>query len=234
MNKTEKVYVESLLFINSRINQFYSDDKKSEAVSFGCFKKAWIFKEKCAVIDFSYDGVNFAFNLFPVECGKVRVDLLQRKGDSNFVLPGSSQGHVSILNKSDILDALKVIDSKCQEIVNSIFSKESYKVKGGAEERSKRVGILTLPLNKNYGGNLQAYALLKVITFLGHKAIFINRRLPAPANLKQEKSKALLYSNTVGLSKKPDNRKFIDDNFPKITRVFFSSNDLIPPHSREL
>lgn len=37
-----------------------------------------------------------------------------------------------------------------------------------------RIGILTLPLENNYGGNLQAYALQKVLCDLGHDALTIN------------------------------------------------------------
>ena len=32
-----------------------------------------------------------------------------------------------------------------------------------------RIGILTLPLNQNYGGILQAYALQTVLERLGHE-----------------------------------------------------------------
>jgi hypothetical protein len=38
-----------------------------------------------------------------------------------------------------------------------------------------KIGLLTLPLHTNYGGNLQAYALMKVLKDLGHEVILINR-----------------------------------------------------------
>lgn len=38
-----------------------------------------------------------------------------------------------------------------------------------------KVGILTLPLETNYGGNLQAFALQKTIRDMGHEAITIDR-----------------------------------------------------------
>lgn len=45
-----------------------------------------------------------------------------------------------------------------------------------------RIGIITLPLHTNYGGILQAYALQKVLTGIGHSATLIDRecktRLP--------------------------------------------------------
>lgn len=39
-----------------------------------------------------------------------------------------------------------------------------------------RVGILTLPLHANYGGNLQAYALMHSLRRMGHEPILIARR----------------------------------------------------------
>lgn len=39
-----------------------------------------------------------------------------------------------------------------------------------------KIGILTVPFNNNYGGFLQAFALKKVLTDMGHEVIFISRR----------------------------------------------------------
>lgn len=38
-----------------------------------------------------------------------------------------------------------------------------------------KIGILTLPLHTNYGGNLQAYALMTVLKKMGHEAWMIDR-----------------------------------------------------------
>lgn len=38
-----------------------------------------------------------------------------------------------------------------------------------------RIGVLTLPLHNNFGGILQAYALQKALTGLGHKAVLIDK-----------------------------------------------------------
>lgn len=43
-----------------------------------------------------------------------------------------------------------------------------------------RIGILTLPFNNNYGGYLQAYALMTVISQLGHEPTMIMRRHDKP------------------------------------------------------
>lgn len=44
-----------------------------------------------------------------------------------------------------------------------------------------RIGILTLPFNNNYGGFLQAYALMTVLKQMGHDVELINRRANKPA-----------------------------------------------------
>lgn len=39
-----------------------------------------------------------------------------------------------------------------------------------------KIGILTLPFNNNYGGYLQAYALMTVLRQMGHDIELIYRR----------------------------------------------------------
>ncbi|MCF3112117.1 polysaccharide pyruvyl transferase family protein [Niabella sp. CC-SYL272] len=39
-----------------------------------------------------------------------------------------------------------------------------------------RIGVLTLPLHTNYGGNLQAYALMCILRDMGHEVCLINKR----------------------------------------------------------
>lgn len=48
-----------------------------------------------------------------------------------------------------------------------------------------KIGILTLPFNNNYGGYLQAIALMEVLRRLGHEPTLINRRRN-PASLKKK------------------------------------------------
>lgn len=55
-----------------------------------------------------------------------------------------------------------------------------------------RIGILTLPFNNNYGGYLQAYALMTVIRQLGHEPTMIMRRHDSPKVSKPFKIKYTL------------------------------------------
>jgi hypothetical protein len=45
-------------------------------------------------------------------------------------------------------------------------------------DRKRKIGILTLPLDTNYGGILQAYALMEILKRMGHEVWLIKRRQP--------------------------------------------------------
>ncbi|NBA85283.1 polysaccharide pyruvyl transferase family protein [Emticicia sp. CRIBPO] len=47
-----------------------------------------------------------------------------------------------------------------------------------------KIGILTLPLHTNYGGNIQAYALMTVLKRAGHEVCLIDRQLNRPPKWK--------------------------------------------------
>lgn len=53
-----------------------------------------------------------------------------------------------------------------------------------------RIGILTLPLHTNYGGILQAYALQKVLSRMGHQVMIVN--LPLAQEGKKGRTKEFL------------------------------------------
>ncbi len=74
----------------------------------------------------------------------------------------------------------------------------------------KRVGILTLSLHENYGGNLQAFALQKVLQKLGFETILINRQ-PNRLEYKKIQKPFILKELAFGKRfwKKLDNRKRI-------------------------
>jgi hypothetical protein len=61
------------------------------------------------------------------------------------------------------------------------------------EESSKRVAILTQPLDNNYGGILQAYALVHVLRALGCDPIVIDRRSQQKISLKRKLVNCIKY-----------------------------------------
>lgn len=104
-----------------------------------------------------------------------------------------------------------------------------------------KIGILTLPLWNNYGGIIQAYALQKVISNLGHETYLINYHYPVPSTLKIFKNKIVRWIKTYIAFKKnlviyPDYYQnlaiskltldFIDKEINPKTQKLYSFNEL--------
>ncbi|SIS98567.1 polysaccharide pyruvyl transferase family protein [Paracoccus saliphilus] len=97
-----------------------------------------------------------------------------------------------------------------------------------AAARSLQIGILTLPMNRNYGGNLQAFALMQVLRDFGHRPVLLNRRPGSkdpgtvPEDLAPD-ANIPLYADRIGLGKKVQNRIFVEKYMTPISRAFHSS-----------
>lgn len=91
---------------------------------------------------------------------------------------------------------------------------------------ARRVGVMTLPLNANYGGNLQAFALMQALRKLGHAPLFINRRHPKGEDAPPVDTLGPLAGTGIGLPKGLPNAAFTDRWLQPMTRRFFSSADL--------
>ena len=76
------------------------------------------------------------------------------------------------------------------------------------------IGIVTLPLNNNYGGILQNYALQQALIKLGHKptTIYYRFSLPFPRNVLSIIKQFLLGKKLSALHTAPEFKKFISDN----------------------
>jgi hypothetical protein len=95
------------------------------------------------------------------------------------------------------------------------------------KKNKKKIGVLTLPLINNIGGNLQAYALMEKLKQLGHDPVLINRRHKPkdsgpdlPDSYKNRDAQHPLFTNFIGMSKNVPNVKFIDSYISPITRPF--------------
>jgi|GEM_PF-49922 len=101
-----------------------------------------------------------------------------------------------------------------------------------ATARSLQVGILTLPMNRNYGGNLQAFALMQTLRNLGHRPVLVNRRHSVKAHQGTEpedlarEADIPLYADNIGLGSNVPNRLFVEKHLTPITRAFHSSSVL--------
>ena len=149
-------------------------------------RRIWVYKSQVLVADMIYKDVRFAFDLIPVQADRISVDVVQRKSTSSFrvlTLGTKKERLVSSVLVEDGLDAIRVsavklfdrIDRYSEASEDPPFS--SVSTRRGASG-SLNVGVITLPLNKNYGGNLQAFAMMEVVRKLGHAPVLINRRHP--------------------------------------------------------
>ncbi|MHA4741409.1 polysaccharide pyruvyl transferase family protein [Dyadobacter sp. MSC1_007] len=110
----------------------------------------------------------------------------------------------------------------------------------GNENRKMKIGILTLPLHNNYGGILQAYALMTTLKRKGHEARLIKYNPNKPiskwklpfAIIKRLISKYILGRDIVILKEKKvkkDNQniqEFIDQYVQPQTKELFGSHTL--------
>jgi hypothetical protein len=88
---------------------------------------------------------------------------------------------------------------------------------------NKKVGILTLPLGTNYGGVLQAYALLKYLKNIGFDAHFINRRWDNDRTDISYRFQKWFYRNILA----KNFTEFIDEHIRPSTFEMTSQEDII-------
>lgn len=82
-------------------------------------------------------------------------------------------------------------------------------------EEQKKVGVITLPMNANYGCVFQAHAMMAVITKLGYNPILINRRWDETPTL-WHNIKRLMYQKTI---MRPFNKFIINYVSPMTKRL---------------
>lgn len=200
--------------------------------------KVWVYKKICPVVDFSYKGLKFGFNILPAENNLFSVDIVRRQAGHGFSV--TSQGPKQRLGEAVSLEqALDILDAAARKVISGMDQflasdqaalphlapdlERLPKTQGG----QKRVGVITLPFNSNIGGNLQSYALMEVLRQLGHLPVLINRRHPGkvggagPA----EDARLPLIGNVIPIPPGP-NRRFIESHITPISREFVSSVQL--------
>lgn len=201
--------------------------------------RIWVFKSKCAVVDFVYKDINFAFDFTPLSDGLVSIDLVQRSPSPEFRVTSVGKNKEQLSNAMSLDNALILLETRFSKITSDIDKYSESRLSTSdvpvgnstdisigqqAVPAAKNVGVLTLALNENIGGNLQAYALMEALRQLGHNPVLINRRGGiASATHSNDIS---LMSNSIGMSKDIVNRIFIDKYITPITRKFTSSSEL--------
>lgn len=96
-----------------------------------------------------------------------------------------------------------------------------------------KIAVLTLPLLNNYGGNLQAFAMMEMLKNLGYEPYFINLKFKKNIEfyVKYSIKKYLLfwhekYKNPPNLIQAQDMKNFIDKYINPKTIEIFDKNEL--------
>jgi coenzyme F420-reducing hydrogenase beta subunit len=203
--------------------------------------RIWVYKDVCPVIDLGYKKFRFAFNFVPSNGGVFSVDVVERRNNSDFRATSASNGKERIAWDVPLDQAFSFFYQRVIEVFAAVDRQLGVAVPAtapllsdrtsGKDSASKNVGILTLPLNTNVGGNLQAYALMQILRELGHKPVLINRRHPPegfrddPTALNEE-VQGSLFSDSISMVKHSPNRLFIEKNIVPLSRVFTSTSQL--------
>lgn len=205
--------------------------------------RKWVYNDLCSVVDFSYRDVRFGFNITPSPEGLVSLDIVRRAHKSRFQVTASPGGKDQLASGVALDAALGMLEAKTLQLIEAIDSHLDRPAPAAAlvqaaaataAERhpgSKKVGVLTLPLNTNFGGNLQAYAMMQVLRLLGHEPVLLNRRHPQPgaadpAATAETDADLPLISKSIAMGKATLHAPFIEKHVAPLSRRFDSSSDL--------
>lgn len=199
-----------------------------------------IFRDTCCVLDLKLNDAKFSFDLIPVGGDRLHLDfvprnraLTERTGDKKFLTKFR-------IGTDEVLD---VAFEQIEAFLADLFVRTNHTARtpaayGGTQrlkaqtvppevnflekEAAKRVGILTLPLNQNFGGNLQAFALADTLRTMGYDPILIDRRNKGSFSAKDTPD---LFVESIKL-RQAANTQFIDRNIGRVTVPFLSSQEL--------
>lgn len=195
-------------------------------------QKVWIYEENRLVVDVVSSGINFAIDIIPDGDESFAVDRVQRKmRRSVFRINANTRRKQSISSGLPAEGILPFVSDLIKTTLEQIEARvtQSERSEQNTIERPLRIGVLTLPLNENYGGNLQAFALMKVLEQMGHAPALLNRRFKwergnQPSRV-QDGTRPL-FPNSIFLRDGVKNTSFIESQILPITQPYFDSADL--------
>lgn len=191
-------------------------------------KRTWIYRNRSLVIDFSHRKVDFGFTLTPTSQGQLQVSLTQRGklGGTFSVVSGAGRSRTLSAGVHEA-QAIELIIIELTQAISRIdaFRDDNNVMEAGSGR--PKVGVLTLPLSKNFGGNLQAFALMQVLRDLGSDPLLINRRYTVEAQSEQATTRSEnLISNKIEILGACDNISFIEKHILPISKPFYYSQHL--------
>lgn len=225
--------------ISEKIDSFLQKSELSQYVV-----RRWEYRNIAYVVDFDFRNVKFGFDVYPLINGHFFVEMVERPHNADIVLLSAINKKQLLVRNASVSEVVDKIGDRANQLIAKIntyrsnpsslsltISEIENRPPVSPSTKGLRVGVMTLPLNKNIGGNLQAYAMMEVLKRLGHSPVFINSKHPpsdasllppvGPADLSQP-----LLTNSVKIPARFPNGKFTDKYLAPIT-VPFNSKELL-------
>ncbi len=218
--------------ISKRIVSFLKEEGAYRYVS-----NIWVYQKTCLVLEILHEGYAFKFDVTPLDQDLFAVDLLKKGGEPAPAALKDLNKKLNLARGIPLEEAVVLLKGKLLEIIAQIDggpaapSRTAASAASGAKGRSLKVGVMTLPLNKNFGGNLQAFAMMEKLKQMGHRPVIINRKHPPPelsedaASLREDAAKPLM-AGSYGMPRALQNASFVNAYIAPATRKFHSSAQL--------
>lgn len=199
INKFIKEYLIHTLYIDFK-SGFKSDPKVS---------RVWAYKENVFVVDMLVGDNRIAIDTIINDDFSIATYLFSRNKPSSFSSLKDDydySGNKILIHKG--YPDIYLLNNELNFIISRYIFKKSV----------LKIGVLTLSLNKNYGGVLQAFSLVTFLRKQGHYPVFINRR-----GLEASGQEACLYSS-LGIG--AFTSKFIDTHLKPFTKRFGTTEEI--------
>lgn len=176
------------------------------------------------IADFSCAGTRFALRIVHSPKDRTR-DQAQAR------ITVERLGGAPLIRDAPLDQALEAICARLDELRADGGTAPEFSVTPDTTGTPLSVGVLTLPLGKNYGGNLQAHALMEILRQMGHKPALVNRR-HTPDNFAETEAEVAkddsrpLYVKHSGIAKDIPNHSFVETHITPLTRPFRSTDQM--------
>lgn len=205
---------EKLIAIRRDVASFLKEHKLGKYLS-----KVWIYRDTCVVMDIVSRDIRFAFNITPEEDDLFALDIVQRTHKADLPLTSNRAGKARLCEAVPFSRALTALEAKAWDVLATIdghFDAASAPASG-----SLNVGIITLPLHRNIGGILQAYALMEALRKLGHQPVLIDRTWQPTDGISPTLAvDAPLFAKPARMGKTPALKAFIENYISPISRRY--------------
>ncbi|MCB5200672.1 polysaccharide pyruvyl transferase family protein [Loktanella sp. TSTF-M6] len=193
--------------------------------------RLWVYRDTCVVADFAHAGHAFKADITPLAAGRFAVDLVKKSVTDPYPVFAHKGKKQNIAKDIPLAEVSALLNAQVLGIVAQIDLDHASPAATDSPRKTLRIGVMTLPQNRNFGGNLQLFALMEKLRQLGHQPVVINRRHPPKdftenaASLARDAKKPAMADH-YGMSSKLPNASFVNAELAPATRRFYSSAQL--------